>query len=219
MSTDVDATPKARKRWPLLLAGGLVIALAAVVGVFQLTSGSDEPADTSDTAGAADVPSELRGQLATRLVAVLEGMTPVRGPGAEPHGPGSGHAAGHTNPDGRLMPLTEWKRVCAARVFGTEPAGAASVEQVTKAYGFHVCAYAEAGREFNLAVKDTGPMAVTLTADPPTVEIVEGGADFAARVDALFPEPYRAEARNENLDPGGLDALKRRYEETAKTIP
>jgi hypothetical protein len=197
VSTDVDvpnaaAPPVHRNRFVWLAVVLLVVSLGAVFALNRLVFTSDAPA------GAAGEPTGFEAELAAKVVNVLETMP------AQDHGHNHDSAAG---------PST---LVCGVRIFGTNPANAATVPEVAQAYGYHLCAVAQPGQDWIMAVKLTGPMVVTLAADPPTVAVAEGGEGFQQRIDAIIPAPYRAEARNENLTPEGMKELIRRYEEATK---
>lgn len=172
----------------MVLLGGGLFALDRT-GVF----GSDTPAGAAGLDG-------FQAQLAAKIVGVLEHL-PANQHGHEDHG---GTAARST-------------MVCGVRIFGVEPPGAGSVGEVTRVYAYHMCAIAEPGREWTMAIKLTGPAAITLAADPPTVAVAEGGAGFRDRVRSLIPERYQADALDENLTPEGMNELIHRYRDAAGT--
>lgn len=190
MSTDVDASRVGRRRY-IALAALLVVAL---LGIIVINRTGVLGGDTPDGAGE---PRGFQAQLSAKVVNVLEKMP------AEDHGH-AGHGTGPSN------------LVCGVRVFGTNPADADAIGEVAQVYAYHMCAVAEQGRQFILAVKLTGPAVITLAGDPPTVTVAEGGPAFRERVRALFPEKYQSEAFNENLTPEGMRDLIQRYEKTAK---
>lgn len=205
MSTNVDApdggapAPAGRAsrggRRAAWLAALLVVLLGG--GLFALNRtgvfGSDTPAGAAGLDG-------FQAQLAARIVGVLE------------HLPADQH--GHGDHGGTAAKST---MVCGVRIFGVDPPGAGSIGEVARVYAYHMCAEAEPGREWIMAVKLTGPAVIKLTADPPTVAVAEGGAGFRERVRGLIPERYQAEALNENLTPEGMRELIRRYRDAAGT--
>ena len=192
MSTDVDAPPpptrsgSGRYVW---LAGGLVVVLVALFGLFRLGA----------FGGSGDPPADYPSQLSARLVGLLEQM------------PAEGHGHGHATAED----AKGTSAVCGVRVFGTEPADADALDEVDKVYGYHMCAMAEPGLDFLLSYKLTGPIAVTLAADPPKIEVAEGGQDYQRRVRELIPAPYTEQAYNASLTPEGMRELIRRYDEAA----
>jgi hypothetical protein len=193
VSTDVDVPPPTRSgstRY-VWLATGLVIALIALFGLYRFGAfgGGDEE-------GGADYPT----QLTARVVGLLEQM------------PAEGHGHGHDVADDAKSS----SMVCGFRAFGTVPADADALDEVAKVFGYHMCAIPEPGLSWNYSYKLTGPIAVTLAADPPTITVAEGGEGYRERVRALIPAPYVEQAYNASLTPEGMRELIRRYEEAAK---
>ncbi|MEV4754975.1 hypothetical protein AB0J86_07665 [Micromonospora sp. NPDC049559] len=156
---------------------------------------------TQDAAGR---PEDLRGQLTTRLVALLEQLPP------DQH-QGHGHHAG-------ASPGPAPTVVCGVRVFGFEPADATTVSAVDTVYAFHFCGVAEQGTPWDWAVKLVGPVVVGLTTNPPSVQVAQATetVSFRDRVQQLFPERYREDAVNESLGEEGMRDLRRRYEKAAR---
>jgi hypothetical protein len=192
VSTDVDV-PQTR-RGPSRFVWLAVLLVVALGGLFALNRagalGSDSPAGAAGEEG-------FDAQLSAKVVNVLEKMP------AEDHGHGDHDEVGDAT------------TVCGVRIFGRNPADADSVDEVAQVYAYHMCAMAQRGTEWILAPKLTGPVVITLAADPPTMTVAEGGEGFKDRVNQLFPEPYRAEALNENLTPEGMEELISRYREAA----
>jgi hypothetical protein len=195
VSTDVDAPPpptrsgSTRYVW---LAAGLVVALIALFGLYRLGVLGGGDAEEA----APDFPTQLTG----RVVGLLEQMP------AEGHG--HGHAVAEDAKGNAL--------VCGFRAFGTVPADADALDEVAKVFGYHMCAIPERGLHWNYSYKLTGPIAVTLAADPPTITVAEGGEGYRDRVQKLIPPPYTEEAYNASLTPEGMQELIRRYDEAAK---
>jgi hypothetical protein len=182
-------TPHAYRRW-------LAVSVALVAAAVALTLRG--AGDGGDAAGA-PAPTRAAGlnqQLARRVAAILESSTPAQ------H-----HQHGHALGEGGRV-------VCAVEVFGYEPADATFVDEVRFVYAHHLCAVAEPGRAWELAVKASGPLAVELT-DPPNVRVPEPGLGYPDRVRALFPEAYRAAALGAFSDLAALQELRRRYDEAA----
>jgi hypothetical protein len=148
-------------------------------------------------------PGDLRGQLATRMVAVLEALPPQQHQG---HGEHAGQSA---EPAAKV--------VCAARVFGFAPDDATTVAAVDTVYGFHFCGVAEPGTPWDWAVKLVGPLVMGMSTDPPTVRVAQATdtATFPERVRELFPERYRQDALRESLGEGPMLDLRKRYDKAA----
>ncbi|HEU5108830.1 MAG TPA: hypothetical protein VFT95_09760 [Micromonosporaceae bacterium] len=198
MSTDVDASPERQppptRSWGsryVWLAAGLVVVLIALFGLFRLGAFGD---------GAAEAPADYPTQLNARLVGLLEAM------------PAEGHGHGHDAAEDAKGAAP----VCGVRVFGTEPADADALDEVDKVYAYHFCAMAQPGMDFLYSYKLTGPIAVTLSADPPKIEVAEGGQDYQKRVRELIPAPYADQAYNASLTPEAMKEVIRRYGEAAK---
>jgi hypothetical protein len=190
MSTDVDALGRRPRRLlsvAVVLAGTLVTVL-----VLQHLD------------GAAGRPVDLRGQIAERMVGVLE-----RTPPAQHHGHGA-----HVDQDIDTAART----VCGVRVFGFEPATATRIEDVRTVYGHHLCAIAEKGLQWDGAVKLVGPVVLDLSRTPPAVQVAEATADvpFRERVRQLIPERYQEQAFEESLDGSTMTELRRRYDEATR---
>ena len=156
-----------------------------------------------DAAPSAGRPDDLRRQLATRMVAVLEQL-----PADQHHDHGT-----HDDPSAGA----EARVVCAVRVFGYEPADATTVAAIRTGYGYHLCGVAERGRPWDWAVKLVGPLVMRLSTDPPTVEVAEATATetFPERVRELFPERYRQDALDESLGADRMRDLRERYDDAA----
>ncbi|SDY45989.1 hypothetical protein SAMN05444365_102331 [Micromonospora pattaloongensis] len=149
-------------------------------------------------------PADLRGQLASRMVTVLEQTPPD-----QHHGHGE-----HVNQATEGRP----RIVCGVRVFGFEPATADRLDAVRTVYGHHLCAVAQPGLAWDGAVKLVGPLVLDLSTDPPTIEVAEASAtvSFRDRVRQLIPERYQEQAFQESLEPATMTELRRRYDEAAR---
>jgi hypothetical protein len=189
MSTDVDAPPRRRHvyRW---LAALVVLLTAAIVVV--LKAGGSAPARP---AGAVDLamPPALRAELAARLVKALEEATPAE------H-----HNHGHEVTTGGTV-------VCAVDPFGVDPSGATTIDQVGTVYALHLCAVAEPGRDWDLSVRYSGPLAAN-PGDPPVVTVVQPGAGYPERVHSLIPQRYWTRATGPFKDDAALADLRRRFD-------
>jgi hypothetical protein len=199
VSTDVDApadVPPASARGSrryLWLAAAVVVLLGAALTLYRagVFGGSDD-----GTGG------DYREQLSATVVNVLEQMP------AEGHG----HHGDLAQEPGQV------ELVCGVNVYGTNPADADTVDEVAQVYGYHMCALPQKGLQWIMSPKLTGPLVVTLAADPPTVTVVEGGADFPDRVRATIPEPYQEQALKGSLTAEGMRELIRRYDEAAGKV-
>lgn len=193
MSTDVDAVPPAQRsgrRGRYLALAAVLLVTAGLTVTVQRLAGNDGPGD-------------LPAQLAARMIKVLEQTPPERHQG---HGADLDELTGD---DPEVL--------CAVRVFGYEPATAATLEQVDTVYGHHLCALAEPGRDWDFAVKLVGPLVLRLAADPPTVQVAEAveGVSFRERVRQLIPERYQQQAYQESLDAADFQRLRQRYDDVA----
>jgi hypothetical protein len=193
VSTDVDAPPvRPRQSRYVWLALALVMALGALfavyrAGVFDGEAGTDRPAD-------------FRTQLSARVINVLEQMP----------------AGDHGHHGDIAADAGEAKLVCGVNVYGTNPADADAIDEVAQVYGYHMCAAPQPGLEWILSYKLTGPLVVTLAADPPTVTVAEGGVGYRDRVRAIIPAQYQEQAFNGSLTAADMAELIRRYDEAAK---
>lgn len=169
----------------LVVASTTAVALVSTVGV-----GPDQA-------------SELRGQLTTRMLTILEEVEPE-----QHHGHGE-----LVNQD----TAAEAAVVCGAQVYGFDPADATALPDVQRVYGFHLCGIAEPNRPWDWAVKLVGPVIVEMTTEPPTVNVAEatGTISFQDRVRQMFPPEYHDEALSESLDPEAMRELRRRYDSAA----
>jgi hypothetical protein len=141
---------------------------------------------------------DYRAQLEAKVVNILEDL-PAEGHGHHANAADAGDA----------------KLVCAVNILGTNPADADAVGEVAQVYGYHMCALPQKDMPWLYAPKLTGPLVVTLAADPPTVTVVEGGENFEQRVRAAIPAPYQEDALRAALTEKNLDDLKQRYEDAA----
>jgi hypothetical protein len=183
-----DEPPLARRRWFLpSVCAVAVIAVAAVVLVRLDVIG-----------GSSASPGPVSDQLARRMATVLEQLPP------EQHDGHGGHAGTGHEPA---------KQVCAARVYGYEPASAATVDDVVTVYGFHLCGLAEPGRPWDWATKSVAPLVMRFDTEPPTVTMAEATPDvpYRERVEQLIPARYQRLALEGALEPKALADLRRRY--------
>ncbi|HEY8533252.1 MAG TPA: hypothetical protein VIL44_05155 [Micromonospora sp.] len=193
MSTNVDISPapaaaSPRPRRLIWVAVILAVTVLGVLVVYHLTRSPDKPAD-------------LRSQITTYLVAALE-QSP---PNYHDHGDHPGATE-------------EARTLCATRVFGFEPTDATQLADVRTVYGHHFCVMAKKGIPWEGAPKLVGPFVADLTVNPPRVEVAAPteSQTFAERVQQLIPEPYRAQAFEESLEPTAMEELRRRYDEAVR---
>lgn len=173
-----------------------VILLATAAGAAVLVN----------SAGAKVEPAELQAQIVTRMRTTLEQTEP------EQHNHG-GHTAQQAATEGEGQPDV----VCGVRVYGYEPAQAASLADVQTVYGFHLCGVAEQNRPWDVAVKLAGPVIMNLATEPPGIQVVEATADvkFVDRLQQMFPEKYAQVALKEALADSEMADLRRRYDAAA----
>src|SRR5690242_11906247 len=190
--TPVDGPPR-RNRLPLviLVATVLIAVIAVVLLRFDVVGGKSE----SGSAGTVET------ELTRRLTATLEGLP-------------AGQHAGHGNVQAGATPA---RTVCAVRIFGYQPSGATGVDDVDTVYGFHFCAVADKGRQWDWATKLVSPLVVKFDTDPPTIEMAEATATvtYRERVQQLFPDPYEKMALTQALTEEQMTQLRRRYDEAA----
>ncbi len=175
----------------------MLAVLASVVAAVALKAaagGSDPAAPVAQHVpqAAAALPEPLRTEVAARLVAALESGTP-----AEQHN--HGHQVAGAG-----------KVICAVDPIGADPAGATAIGQVTTVYALHLCAVAEPGRDWDLSIRYSGPLAATL-GDRPVVSVVQPGEGYPQRVQAMFPEQYRDRAMGPFTDERALAQLRSRF--------
>jgi hypothetical protein len=139
------------------------------------------------------MPEALRSQVAARLVTALENAPP------EDH-----HQHGHHIAAGG-------KVICAVDPFGMDPSDAATADQVATVYALHLCAVAEPGRSWDMAVRYSGPLAARL-GDPPVISVVQPGEGYPQRVQQLIPERYRDRALGPFQDERALAELRQRFD-------
>jgi len=198
VSTDVDVphssaktaqTDSGSSRRLLWVTVILAVTLLAALAIYYVTRPPAQPTD-------------LRSQVATYLVAVLEQSPPKHHHNHGDH-PGATESA---------------RTICGVRIFGYEPADATQLADVKTVYGHHLCAMAQKGLPWDGSPKLVGPMVVDLTVNPPRVEVAEptGSKTFAERVQELIPEQYRAQAFEESLEPDAMAELRRRYDDAAQ---
>lgn len=145
-------------------------------------------------------PPNLREQLTSRMRTVLEQADPA-----------THRHAGHGSPQGRQ------EMVCGVRVYGYEPADVTALADVRTVYGFHMCGIAEPLMPWDVAVKLAGPVILTMSTDPPGIQVVEATADtrFVDRVHQMFPQTYARLALTEALPETEMAGLRSRYDTAA----
>ncbi|MBF8187605.1 hypothetical protein ITP53_18060 [Nonomuraea sp. K274] len=134
--------------------------------------------------------SQLNEDLAAQVTLILERSSP------EQH-----HAHGHE---------FESAVVCAVEPFGTEPADAASLVEVTWVYARHMCAITGESTDWSVSVRASGPIAVRLGI-PPQVKVPEPGTGYPERVRQLIPARYHDEAFAEFEDDTPIEAARQRF--------
>jgi hypothetical protein len=141
---------------------------------------------------AARQPSDqLKEELAAQVTKILEESSP------DEH-----HAHGHSF-DSRV--------VCAVEPFGTEPADATSLVEVTWVYARHMCAITGDSTEWAESVRASGPIAVKISI-PSQIRVPEPGAGYPDRVRNLIPARYHEQAfREEFEDDAAIDAARQRF--------
>jgi hypothetical protein len=181
-----------RAWWPRILA--VVVLVVAAVTLVRLGVGRS----------AEQSPGSINDQLVQRMTTVLE-QTPAAHQG---HG---GHQA---NSAASAAPA---RTVCGARVYGYEPADAATADDVVTVYGFHMCGVAEAGVPWDFATRFVAPLVMRFDTDPPTVQAAESTADvtYQERIKQLIPVQYQQLAAESALEPDAMTELRRRYDEAA----
>ncbi|GIJ48208.1 hypothetical protein Val02_50940 [Virgisporangium aliadipatigenens] len=180
--------PRTAARGRLAIGAAVTAAVLVLAGLYALIGRPDgEPAAPLATGSLTD-------QLAARVVTELEKATPQQ---HTDHGHDLGGRSGGL--------------VCVAEVYGVEPATAGSVDEVTRAYGYHACAFTKDGYPFDVAPKLVGPIVVD--GAPFAVRAITGGEDFRERVRAELPAEYQERAFKGFSGPERVEALKRRYQE------
>ncbi|MGP3958259.1 hypothetical protein ACTWPT_19805 [Nonomuraea sp. 3N208] len=135
--------------------------------------------------------SQLQEELAAQVTKILEESSP------DEH-----HAHGHT---------FESRVVCAVEPFGTEPADATSLVEVTWVYARHICAITGESPDWAASVRAGGPIAVKISI-PPQIRVPEPGAGYPDRVRNLIPERYHEQAfREEFEDDTAIEAARQRF--------
>jgi hypothetical protein len=157
------------------------------------------------SAGPEPEPTDLQGQIVTRLRTTLEKADP-----------GQHNHAGH-NAQQAAGAETPPAVICGVRVYGYEPADATVLADVKTVYGFHLCGVAEQKRPWDVAVKLAGPVIVDMATEPPGIQVVEATADvmFVDRLKQMFPAEYAQVALKEALVAGEMADLRRRYDAAA----
>jgi hypothetical protein len=189
-----------RRRAVRWLVAGLVTVVAAgvVVGGVLLSprSGLDE-------------------QLNRRAVAALEQAPPTETSPPTPHA-AHGRPA---NPDRRVDTDGHELR-CVAKVFGHDPPGASSIDEVSVSYAHRMCAAIGPGLAWPASIRETGPVAVRL-GTPDTLILPEKAlpevpdANYTDRIRAVIPERHHQQALAfaDFVDPDVAEELRDRVEE------
>jgi hypothetical protein len=169
------------------------------VAVILLAVSAGAAALVTSAAPAADLP----GQITARMRFTLEQSNP------EQHN----HAGHSAQQSAAAKPAV----ICGVRLYGYEPAGATALADVRTVYGFHLCGVAEQGRPWDVAVKLAGPVILTMSTDPPGIQVVEATADvrFVDRLRQMFPARYAELALKEALADAEMTDLRRRYDAAA----
>ncbi|MCK2213886.1 hypothetical protein MF672_008790 [Actinomadura sp. ATCC 31491] len=141
--------------------------------------------------------SQLDRELSAQVTKILEESSPAE------H-----HAHGHSTVDSAV--------ICAVEPFGTEPANARSLVEVTWVYARHLCAVTGEGTDWAQSVRASGPIAVKISI-PPQVRVPEPGPGYQDRVRRLIPERYHAQALHEEFeDESFIDVARERFAEAVQ---
>ena len=107
---------------------------------------------------------------------------------------------------------TEPGRVlCTVEIYGFDPAGATAEDQVTRAYGYHLCAIGSSQFVWDLAPKVVGPIVVDYATRPPGVRVVESGEGYPERIREMIPERFQDQARHGFTNGQTVADLRSRY--------
>jgi hypothetical protein len=142
-----------------------------------------------------------------RVVAALERSTPGSAPSA--------HAHNAPKKPNHRTDIDGFELVCAAKVFGHEPADVSTVEDVRVVYAHRTCAAVGPGLMWPESIRETGPVAVKLGV-PDTLVLPENAlpgdanAQYADRIRAVIPKRYQsaALAYPDFVDPDVADDLQ-----------
>lgn len=194
-ATSESSAPSEPPRWrrwlPRIIAVAVLGAVAALLLVrLDVIGGGGSSAARQSSA--------VDAELARRMTTTLEQMPFTQ----------------HQNHGGHLVGGDQQvKLVCAARVYGYEPATAATADEVVTVYGFHMCGVAEAGRPWEWAMKLVAPLVMRFDTRPPTVQMAEATAEvtYQDRVRQLIPEQYQQLAFEGALSARAMADLRRRY--------
>jgi hypothetical protein len=173
-----------------------VILLAVSVGVTVLVNSVGSEAE----------PTDLRGQIMTRMRTTLEQADP-----------GQHNHAAHNVQQVATGEETKPAVICGVHVYGFEPAEATVLAEVRTVYGFHLCGVAEQKRPWDVAVKLVGPVIMDLSTEPVGIQVVEATENvrFVDRLREMFPAKYADLASKEALAPSEMADLRRRYDAAA----
>lgn len=158
----------------------MAAAAIAVVAAGVVVAGATLAADPS-----------LDELLDRRVVAALERATPGTVPSAHGHDTSA-------NP-GRRTDIDGFELVCAAKVFGHEPAEVSTVEEVTVVYAHRTCAAVGPGLVWPASIRETGPVAVKLGVPdrlvlPEKALAADTDAKYVDRIRAVIPTRYQSAA-------------------------
>lgn len=179
----------------------VVAAAVAVVGVGVAVGGvllMDEP--------------DLDELMDRRAVAALERAEPNAAP--QTH---HGHGRPPANPN-RRTDIDGNELVCVAKVFGHDPPGATSIDDVTVIYAHRMCAATGPGLTWPNSIRETGPVAIRLGA-PDELVMPERAepedAPYADRIRAVIPTRYQEQALTHAnfMDPAIAEELQDRVDD------
>ncbi|GAA1805823.1 hypothetical protein GCM10009682_29580 [Luedemannella flava] len=188
-STSTEA-PERPRGWRHRIAMIAALALTATLAFVLYRSWASTSSEMT--------PGQVRAAVGTQLVSAMEHATPAD------------HAAhGHYDVGGTT------KVLCTVEVLGYEPADATDTRQVTRSYANHQCAVSDNGRPWEYAVKTSGLLIAT--GQPPVVQVVAEGADYAGRVRAAaIPAQYLDKALATSISQQALTDLRARFDVSVK---
>jgi hypothetical protein len=154
-----------------------------------------------------------------RVVAALERAQPTEAGEPSAHG---GHDAEPVNAN-RRTDIDGHELRCVAKVFGHDPPGATSINDVKTIYAHRMCAAVDPGLTWPSSIRESGPVAVHLGIPDELLmpekdnTAAENGAVVAYpdRVRAIIPERYhqQALAHADFVDPDVREELQERMED------
>ena len=184
---DTDRRPSWRAWLPRVFAVAVLLAAGLVVLVRTEVIGGPTAAERTATVTA---------DLNRRMTTTLEQL------------PSTGHEGHGVATDAGS------RTICGTRVYGYEPADAKTADDVDTVYGFHLCAVAEPGGDWNFAVKFVSPLVMRADTEPPAFQMVASTAEvsYRDRIKQLIPERYQALANEGTLEPDVMADLRRRFD-------